>query len=629
MKNNIHITKINKNLDSEAGFVIFTIPVLLVLFGFFVSSIINDTKPNQFYFETATQEKLEKVKVALATYAHRNYRIPCPARADETADMLGTQAGFSGDQCSINKGILPFRELGLTEDYAKDEWGNYLTYKISPDFARQVAAVNFVEVGDGAEKLLTADATNAQSYVHQLCRTPEWINANQVSYTMSDGNSATMASQNINENIYKARFCCPSNVSGAGSKTFKAEHQDFLSGQPLSSPVNLSSNDGDAGDDELYMSFESVDSDIALIDESVNPDLSWDNDRYKSMSEYYAAAYEWAKGSLNFHYNPALDIGDKYPEGLGSGFGPQRYHAGELSSVHSGKFFGQAMELNIDTDKVKTNNFTMSMTDLGTNNWLDPVQISMDVVDSTGTVIDTISYVVQLPQGDGISPGSPQYGVGTLNISLDQIMGEADQAGLFHPAVDNRYLYNYDLPASHAVDLFNNSKSSLTAKLAAEGLTIDDVSISRLKMNATHASIAFGSITYGSPAVTTNTDLIIRDEAANERLTPRDSSGSYASSSTAVIQDFEAAAYALISHGPDGEGSYLANGTNNMRDNILDANENPAEVLNHTDLREVRDIRKVNSNIESESFDDIVMWDSQITLYNSLRNGTCEKSQAL
>ena len=52
-------------------------------------------------------------------------------------------------------------------------------------------------------------------------------------------------------------------------------------------------------------------------------------------------------------------------------------------------------------------------------------------------------------------------------------------------------------------------------------------------------------------------------------------------------------------------------------------------MTNHSDNQEVRDVRKINSTIQAQKFDDIIMWDSQITLYNALRNGTCEKSQAL
>ena len=162
---------------------------------------------------------------------------------------------------------------------------------------------------------------------------------------------------------------------------------------------------------------------------------------------------------------------------------------------------------------------------------------------------------------------------------------------------------------------------------------MNDLKISRLKFNSAQSSLGFSEMTFGSPLGISDTDLVIRNEDGDRRLDARDNIASNAAMNimhtTSVSQDFEAAAYALISHGPDGEGSYIVNGTTDRRDNIDDALENPDEVANHSDDREVNDIRKIQSLDLMKNFDDIVMWDSQITLYNSLRNGSCEASQAL
>ena len=260
----------NNSLDkyiqsSENGFIILTIPVLLLLFGFFVSSIIKDTKPNQFYFETATQQEMIDVKTALAAYAHRNYRIPCPADPAAPAANLGSEGELGSDnKCANTKGILPFKELGLTEEAAKDEWGNYLTYKVSPDFTLAFDNTDLVEVGSGAETVLTAP-NDSQFFVHELCRTPGWVNVNQASYNLSNGSSASMTAQNMNQNVHKARFCCASNVSGTGSKTFLAKDQQFQN------TIKIADLDGDGdgiGDDELFLSNGLIDYDTALLDET-------------------------------------------------------------------------------------------------------------------------------------------------------------------------------------------------------------------------------------------------------------------------------------------------------------------------------------------------------------------------
>ena len=637
----------NNSLDkyiqsSENGFIILTIPVLLLLFGFFVSSIIKDTKPNQFYFETATQQEMIDVKTALAAYAHRNYRIPCPADPAAPAANLGSEGALGSDnKCANTKGILPFKELGLTEEAAKDEWGNYLTYKVSPDFTLAFDNTDLVEVGSGAETVLTAP-NDSQFFVHELCRTPGWVNVNQASYNLSNGSSASMTAQNMNQNVHKARFCCASNVSGTGSKTFLAKDQVSQNFQRI---ANLISEEGD--NDEIYLSVGTYDDNIALIDEDATyytdgegREYTFHDRRRWNLERYEANGYD-------LEYKPVFEHDG---HNLGDGFGPSHSWSPEWEDRSKGKFLLNTAFIEFNTDKVKTDTFEIAMSDIGPNNWEKPIQISIDVkglIDHDGNestpkqeaVIDKISYVLLAPIADGVSAGSPQYGVGDFTISLDQIMGEADQEGLFHTDEGlstsrfGAWPESASAPASSAVDLFNASKSSLTTELAAKGLTINDVYIGSININATHTSMGFSSLSYGSPGASTPTDLIIRDEAGSERLTERTDSAPYGSSDdvlaagTAVTQDFEAAAYALISHGPDGEGSYIAGGA--QLDNIPNANENPDEVANHSDDREVRDIRKISSSNPAEKFDDIIMWDSQITLYNALRNGTCEKSQAL
>ena len=132
--------------------------------------------------------------------------------------------------------------------------------------------------------------------------------------------------------------------------------------------------------------------------------------------------------------------------------------------------------------------------------------------------------------------------------------------------------------------------------------------------------------------------MIGEDESGGRILNERGGASSGASfesttnmhsATTEVSQDFEAPAYVLISHGANGEGAYLGDGTATQIDAILPANENESEQINFTEADRYRTLRKVVSNDTTEYFDDIVMWDSQISLYNSLRNGTCESSQAL
>ena len=598
----------------EAGFIILTIPVILLLFGFFVTTMINDTKPDQFYFETSTQDHMADVRKTLAAYSHRNYRIPCPGRPNATGGAIGTESGFDGNgHCNIQKGILPFRELGLPESAAKDEWGNYYSYKITSDFARSVSAVNFVEADNipadaGAEKVFITKA-GGDNHMHELCRTSQWLSGNVDAYTTSDGNTATMATmRHLNHNIYKARFCCPSTLdSTGGTSSFSAEDYESTSGQ-----TELDFNESD-GTNLAKLGFEDSDYNLAVWDES---------------GDFAQWHREFVSNTMS--NNPTF----KYSTAYGNSLGPNG----------AGRYWPFSMTLDINESEVSARGFDIELGDLHDDNFDKPMQISLEVVTADGTLVDTISYVVAVPHA------SASQGIGELNIHLDQILGDADQDGLFHSGVSSAYPLcgsivspsscdNVADVQSNSENLFNNSKTSLMNALNLKGLEMKDVRIGRLKMNVTHASIAFNGISlYTSPGSTMD-DLVILDEDGNARLEERSSDpdiyGSEAKphdSNNTVSQDFEAVAYVLISHGANGEGSYLVNGSMGKIDNILDANESDRELAHHTEdpaqFRTSYDVRKISSSNTGEYYDDIVLWDSQITLYNALNNATCTSAQS-
>ena len=102
-------------LQNESGFALIVLPVVFVLFGFFITAVLSEAKPNNFYFEAETQDSMETVRKALAVYAHRNYRIPCPGAPEADAANLGveTATGGVGNECLRTVGVLsrPARRL--------------------------------------------------------------------------------------------------------------------------------------------------------------------------------------------------------------------------------------------------------------------------------------------------------------------------------------------------------------------------------------------------------------------------------------------------------------------------------------------------------------------------------------
>lgn len=141
---------------------------------------------------TTTKNNQESVMVALATFAQRFGRIPCPADpalADTNAnfglELVSCQTGVNLPGSA--EGIVPFRALGLQPATVKDAWGRYMTYRVSPVFT---PATNTTAAG--------TVAPNAD----QMCRT----NATSVPPTPWNVGG-------VNVNPPKARFCCPATTA--------------------------------------------------------------------------------------------------------------------------------------------------------------------------------------------------------------------------------------------------------------------------------------------------------------------------------------------------------------------------------------------------------------------------------
>lgn len=112
----------------------------------------------------------------LAAYAQRTNTLPCPA--DPAVDPFSREFGFARASCGLytSGGLIPFRTLNLSEHDARDGWGRFMTYRISPVLAN----------------------TNAGHYIFMRCRRFPWF----------DGNPPPPALQS---NVFpqKALFCCP------------------------------------------------------------------------------------------------------------------------------------------------------------------------------------------------------------------------------------------------------------------------------------------------------------------------------------------------------------------------------------------------------------------------------------
>lgn len=174
----------SRGRSKQSGFTMVELAIVITMAGIAFFAIANtytslDTKIRR----DRTFVNFAAIEDALAAYAARNYRLPCPMAPDFGAvvEPYGAEMGSTATgavtpaDCPILEGIVPFATLSLDEETARDGYGHFITYRVARPFAR--------DPEDGAN-------------VHENCRSRAWMHT-----AMNGGGSV-----NINPRL--ARFCC-------------------------------------------------------------------------------------------------------------------------------------------------------------------------------------------------------------------------------------------------------------------------------------------------------------------------------------------------------------------------------------------------------------------------------------
>ena len=128
--------------------------------------------------KTATERKINEIYDAIGKFLLVNKRLPCPARLDITSENVnfGREVG-SGAGCAsagvyqssvsgmgnIFYGMVPFLSLGLSYDYAQDDFGSKFSFIIDQRFTK-----NYQNTPDFANNSFgTVDNINSIITIHE------------------------------------------------------------------------------------------------------------------------------------------------------------------------------------------------------------------------------------------------------------------------------------------------------------------------------------------------------------------------------------------------------------------------------------------------------------------------------
>ncbi|MBI4031965.1 MAG: hypothetical protein HY370_09845 [Proteobacteria bacterium] len=621
---------------SERGSVLVIVPVFFIAIALFMAATVRQGETKEFYGDLRTETKMERVQKALAAYSHRNYRIPCPAdpSVNPAAAAFGDEKASCDATPAAQIGIVPFRTLGLTEFDVRDSWGNYFTYSVSPGFTRQTLVVPGVipashynsavppqslpmplktDVAENPAPYNVNSPANrdaiARSFVHGTCReNGTWVQPDAGSHRGHNGTtynfkttivSGVNFAHTLNKNNYKAQFCCSSTIPTYSYMTT----QDFAKEAPCTSgnPLGTFSCGGPYPNSWTW--------DNPSVPEDITFQMgAWGGS--PSRTDPYggngncAGYVARSPGGLNLAWSPAQ-------HGAKGGLTQSSFYWGDTDGDGVGdkwvsKMTGMTLYMNIAGDGIR--NMTVNLADLEGEDPKGKFRYSTVLVDkTTGNVITNPS------------PPAP-------------CVGMVDPNGTWWPDVSSN-LWHFEAALSTAavtngVGSFPIGVDNFAAQLTAMGIDPANVAMKEVRYHSDFVSSQLTGIDFPVPNALDN-DLIVRNESGNSYIAPRGNTG-YGPADTGNLGtpdplSAQAPAYTLVSHGANGAGSFVV-GTATQTP-LGGAGTDEQENADNNDRIFVQR-RRVSAPGTAANFDDIVMWDTQMSLYNVLPNGTCERAQA-
>jgi len=134
---------LKKNNNTQKGYILIELALVFIVLAISIAVAIpfyENYKNRNATIET--ERRIAIVARALSSYSQMRWRLPCPADPNDVNVQAGTGIlGIERPACDaatdINfaHGIIPYRTIGIPEHYAKDAYGHFFTYIVSPAFA--------------------------------------------------------------------------------------------------------------------------------------------------------------------------------------------------------------------------------------------------------------------------------------------------------------------------------------------------------------------------------------------------------------------------------------------------------------------------------------------------------------
>lgn len=126
-------------MKRQSGFTLIELAIVLAIMGLLLGMGLTAGKEYLAQQKVkSTAQKLEAVQESLSLYVARMKRLPCP-----DTDHDGDEERDAGDtQCNNTQtsGTIPWIDLGLPGDAARDSWNNWLVYRVYDQAAGSLIA---------------------------------------------------------------------------------------------------------------------------------------------------------------------------------------------------------------------------------------------------------------------------------------------------------------------------------------------------------------------------------------------------------------------------------------------------------------------------------------------------------